>query len=155
MNNKPMIERYAAMQAEQDRACLELLQFHGIPIEQAPDNLIMDRFYDGSWAIRLQTDGDRMLIKIKQAQRAASDAVRLIPAATAFNPATLDYAAIMVICEQYAIITQGMAESSRYVDQLPAYEAVALKMMIMNAFIEWCATHHQAGRAILNWSANQ
>lgn len=83
--------------------------------------------------------------KIEQAQRAASDAIRLIPAATNFNPAQLDYAAIVVICEQYAIITQGMAESN----------SLALKTMIVNAFIEWCATHHQAGRAILQWSMNQ
>ena len=96
-----------------------------------------------------------MLLKLKQAQRAASDAIRLIPSATNFNAATLDYAAIVVICEQYAIITAGMAESNRYADQLPPHEAVALKTMIVNAFIEWCATHHQAGRAILNWSMNQ
>lgn len=83
--------------------------------------------------------------KLKQAQRAASDAVRLVPVATTFNAATIDYAAIVVICEQYAIITHAMTES----------DSLALKIMIVNAFIEWCATHHQAGRAILNWSMNQ
>jgi hypothetical protein len=92
--------------------------------------------------------------KLKQAQRAASDAIRLIPAAIDFDASKLDYAAIVVLCEQYAIITPGMAQSNRYAEQLPQAECIGLKTMILNAFIEWCGSYN-APKALARWSEQQ
>lgn len=92
--------------------------------------------------------------KLKQAQRAASDAIRLIPAAVEFDASKLDYAAIVVLCEYYAIITPGMAQSNRYAEQLPQAECIGLKTMIINAFIGWCDTYH-APKALKQWSEQQ
>jgi len=92
--------------------------------------------------------------KLAQAQRAASDAIRLIPAVVDFDASKLDYAAIVVLCEHHAIIAPGMIESNRLADRLPASERLALELMIINAFISWCDTYH-APKALKQWSEQQ
>ena len=92
--------------------------------------------------------------KLEQAQRAASDAIRLIPVVTNFDAAKLDYAAIVVLCELHGIITHGMIESNKLADQLPPSERIALQLMIVNAFIDWCGSYH-APKALQQWSEQQ
>jgi len=92
--------------------------------------------------------------KLKQAQRAVSDAIRLIPAVVEFDASKLDYAAIVVLCEHHAIIPHGMIESNRYADRLPQSERIALELMIINAFIGWCESYH-APKALKQWSEQQ